>query len=120
MDRQLVSWLESLWGALGVALWLVALRVGVLLLALPLFALAVGVGMTDGVALHFLRKAGGARESSFIYHRAKHIGKTVVLAVCYVYLMLPITLDPRIILLPAAVVLAVSMRMATGYFKKYL
>ena len=107
-------------GALGVASWLVALRFGVVLLALPLFALIVGVGMADGIALRALRRAGGARESSFVYHRAKQTAKMTAVTACYLYLILPFPMDPRIIMLPTAVVLAIALRTTTGYFKKYL
>lgn len=120
VDRRLSASLESFFGALGVSLWLVALRIGVLLLALPLFVLAMGVGLTDGWALRVLRRAGGARESSFVYHRAKLSAKSLVLTTCFIYLMLPVALDPRMILLPAALAMALSMRVAMGYFKKYL
>lgn len=119
-DRRLSASLEPFFGALGVSLWLVALRIGVLLLALPLFALTIGVGLADGWALRVLRRAGGARESSFVYHRAKLSAKSLALTTCFIYLMLPVALDPRLVLLPAAVAVALSMRIATGYFKKYL
>lgn len=105
---------------LKLALWLVALRLGVLLLALPVFALAAAVGLVDGLAQRYLRRAGVARESSFLYHRAKHVSVAVILITSLAYLALPVSLDPLVVLLPAAVVIGLSLRMAAAYFKKYI
>lgn len=112
----MASYLETL----RLALWLVALRLGVLLLALPAFVLAAGVGLVDGLAQRYLRRAGVARESSFLYHRAKHVSIAVILITCLVYLALPVSLEPRAILLPAAVASGLALRMTAAYFKKYL
>jgi integrating conjugative element membrane protein (TIGR03747 family) len=112
----MASYLETL----KLALWLVALRLGVLLLALPAFMLAAGLGLVDGLAQRYLRRAGVARESSFLYHRAKHVSIAVLLMTCLVYLALPVSLEPRAILLPAAVVSGLALRVTAAYFKKYL
>lgn len=120
MDRQLQNRVEPILEALRIAVWLVTLRAGVLLVALPVFALAAAVGVADGLILRYLRRAGGARESSFLYHRAKHAGIAVTVVTCLLYLALPVALDPRLVMLPAAIMLGLSLRMAVGYFKKYL
>lgn len=112
----MASYLETL----TLALWLVALRLGVLLLALPVFMLAAGVGLVDGLAQRYLRRAGVARESSFLYHRAKHVSVAVLIMTCLVYLALPVSLEPRAILLPAAVASGLALRMTAAYFKKYI
>lgn len=120
LDQQILTFTQSLFEVVGLALWLVALRLGVLLLSLPLFALAVGVGVVDGAAQRYLRRVSGARESSFLYHRAKHISRAVIVGLCLLYLAAPVPLDPRMVLLPAAIAVAFSLRTATRYFKKYL
>lgn len=120
LEQQLLAGTKPTLDTLALALWLVALRIGVLMLALPTFMLAAGVGLVDGMTLRFLRRAGGARESSFLYHRAKHIARAVIVGTCLLYLAVPYPLDPRVVLLPAAVAFAFSLRTATGYFKKYL
>lgn len=120
LEQQILDDTRPALETLALALWLVALRLGVLVLALPVFMLAAGVGLVDGMTLRYLRRAGGARESSFLYHRAKHTARAIVVGTCLLYLAVPYPLDPRVVLLPAAIAFAFSLRTATGYFKKYL
>ena len=120
LERHVRTGLSTYLETLRLALWLVALRLGVMLLALPVLALAAGLGLVDGLAQRYLRRAGVARESSFLYHRAKHVSVAVLIITCLTYLALPVSLDPLVMLLPAAVVTGLSLRMAAAYFKKYL
>ncbi|PKA68127.1 integrating conjugative element membrane protein (TIGR03747 family) [Pseudomonas baetica] len=46
-------------------------RLTILVLATPLFMLAMLTGFVDGLMRRDLRKFGAGRESSFVYHRAK-------------------------------------------------
>ncbi len=46
-------------------------RLTILVLATPLFLLAMFTGFVDGLMRRDLRKFGTGRESSFVYHRAK-------------------------------------------------
>jgi len=46
-------------------------RLTILVLATPLFLLAMFTGFVDGLMRRDLRKFGAGRESSFVYHRAK-------------------------------------------------
>ncbi len=88
--------------------------------ALPLFAIAYAVAMVDGLTARYIRKAGGGRESAFIYHRAKWgiVMLTGTGAMCLV--LLPLDYSPRWILPPAAVAIGLLVRTQWAYYKKYL
>ncbi len=95
-------------------------RLLILVLALPLILMAVFVGLVDGLVRRDVRKFGAGRESGFFYHRAK--ASLIPLAVLpwVVYLALPISLHPLLILLPSAALLGLAVSLTAGSFKKYL
>jgi integrating conjugative element membrane protein (TIGR03747 family) len=120
LDRRVMDTLGELFATSAVALWLVALRLGVLLTALPLFCLSAAVGVSDGLMCRYLRRVDAQRESSFLYHRAKGAARFMLVAVCMLYLAVPVSFDPRLLLVPGALAFALALRIAMGYFKKYL
>ncbi len=95
-------------------------RLLILCLALPLFAMAAFVGLVDGLVRRDIRRFGAGRESGFIYHRAKASLVPLTVLPWVVYLGLPISITPMAILLPAAFVLGVAVNLTAGSFKKYL
>ena len=97
-----------------------AVRLAVLLLAAPVFGLFALVGLVDGLVSRDLRRWGGGRESSFVYHWAKR--STVPLLVCswVAYLALPFSLHPAFVVLPFAGLFAVAVGVTASRFKKYL
>ncbi|KHL69376.1 membrane protein [Pseudomonas flexibilis] len=97
-----------------------AVRLIILTLALPLFALAMLSGLVDGLVRRDLRKFGAGRESSFIYHRAKRLILPTISAPWLLYLALPVSLHPMWVLLPSAGLLGVAVAITAGTFKKYL
>jgi integrating conjugative element membrane protein (TIGR03747 family) len=99
---------------------LLGLRLGVLVVSLPLFAVAGLGGFLDGLINWYLRRTGGGRESGFIYQRAKFAlwGAVFLLWACY--LVLPVALDPRWLIPPFVVLFGLGVRVATAWFKKYL
>ena len=97
-----------------------AVRLIILTLALPLFALAMLTGLIDGLVRRDLRKFGAGRESSFIYHRAKRLILPTLSAPWLLYLALPVSLHPMWVLLPSAASLGVAVAITAGTFKKYL
>nr|WP_323114024.1 TIGR03747 family integrating conjugative element membrane protein [Pseudomonas guariconensis] len=80
-------------------------RLTVLTLATPLFLLAVLTGMVDGLMRRDLRKFGVDRESSFVYHRAKRTLLPLIVGPWVVYLALPWSVNPILVLLPCAALL---------------
>jgi len=67
-----------------------------------------------------LRRWGGGRESSFVYHYAKQSVLHLVALAWVVYLALPFSLHPSLVVLPFAALFAVSVSIMAGTFKKYL
>lgn len=99
---------------------LFAVRLAVLILTLPTFVLFSVVGLIDGLVRRDLRRWGGGRESSYLYHYAKKSVWRFVLIAAISYLALPISLHPAFILLPFAALFAVSISITASTFKKYL
>jgi integrating conjugative element membrane protein (TIGR03747 family) len=95
-------------------------RLLVLVLALPLFATAAFIGFVDGLVKRDLRRFGVGRESGFLYHRARALIRPLILAPSVVYLALPVSLPPLVILLPGALLLGAAVNTAVATFKKYL
>lgn len=96
------------------------LRLFVLLLTAPLFVLTTLVGIVDGLVRRDIRRFGSGYESAFIYHHARRTIRPVVFLPWLIYLSLPFSLHPAVILLPAALLLGLSVSVTVGSFKKYL
>ncbi|CDF94931.1 MULTISPECIES: TIGR03747 family integrating conjugative element membrane protein [Pseudomonas] len=95
-------------------------RLTILVLATPLFLLAMFTGFVDGLMRRDLRKFGAGRESSFVYHRAKRAVIPLLIVPWIIYLSLPFSLNPITILLPCAVLLGAAVAITSTTFKKYL
>jgi integrating conjugative element membrane protein (TIGR03747 family) len=96
------------------------MRLLVLTLTLPLFLMTTFVGCVDGLVRRDVRKFGAGRESGFVYHRAKASLMPLVVLPWVVYLTLPVSLHPLLILLPSAALLGLAVNLTAGSFKKYL
>lgn len=97
-----------------------SVRVAVLTLAMPAFVLAGLVGVVDGLVMRDLRRWGGGRESSFVYHHAKQSILPLFALAWVVYLALPHSAHPSLIILPFAALFGLSVAVTTATFKKYL
>lgn len=95
-------------------------RVLVLVLTLPLFLLAAFVGMIDGLVRRDIRKFGAGRESGFVYHRAKASLMPLAVLPWIIYLTLPVSVNPLLVLLPSAALLGLAVNITAASFKKYL
>lgn len=95
-------------------------RLTILVLATPLFLVAMFTGFVDGLMRRDLRKFGAGRESSFVYHRAKRAMAPLLVAPWIVYLSLPFPLNPLFIFIPSAAMLGVTTAVTATTFKKYL
>ena len=97
-----------------------ALRLSILLLSVPVFAVFGAVALIDGLVQRDVRRWSGGRESSFIYHWAKR-STLPLLVVCGVgYLASPFSVRPSVGVLPVAVVFAITVLITASSFKKYL
>ncbi len=97
-----------------------SVRLAILTLAMPVFLLFSLVALVDGLVQRDLRRWGGGRESSFVYHYAKKTALPMVVITWVVYLALPFSAHPSFIVLPFAVMFALSVAVTASTFKKYL
>ncbi|EAO5494020.1 TIGR03747 family integrating conjugative element membrane protein [Salmonella enterica subsp. enterica] len=95
-------------------------RVTILLLSLPLFAMVVMVAMVEGLSRRDLRRYGAGYESSFLYHHARRFIRPSLICPCMLYLSWPTAIYPNLLLLPAALLLGASVTVLMSTFKKYL
>jgi integrating conjugative element membrane protein (TIGR03747 family) len=95
-------------------------RLGILLLSLPIFVLLGFVGLTDGLMRRDLRKFRVEHESSFVYHIAKSIALPLMISGCIMYLSMPFTVHPNLVITPYAVLFAYTLSVMASKFKKYL
>lgn len=96
------------------------IRLIVIVLTSPLFLLAAFTGFTEGLMMRDLRKFGSGRESSFLYHHARRYIKPVMIGSWIIYLSIPFSIYPNLILIPAAFLFGLSICITTASFKKYL
>lgn len=96
------------------------LRVCILVLTAPLFVLAAFTGVIDGLVRRDIRRFGCGYESGFIYHHAKRRVTSVFWMAWLIYLSLPFSVVPWIILLPAAFLFGLTISITVGSFKKFL
>lgn len=99
---------------------LFAVRLAVLILALPAFFLLGLLGLIDGLVERDLRKWGGGRESAYKYHHAKRVVAPSVILVWIIYLAMPVSVNPSFVVLPFALLFAFAIAIASSTFKKYL
>ena len=97
-----------------------AIRLATLILATPVFGLFAGVALIDGLVRRDLRRWGGGRESSFVYHYAKKAAFPLVIIAWVLYLALPFSLHPSWIILPFAIGFGLTVAVTASTFKKYL
>ncbi len=97
-----------------------SVRLAILTLAMPIFLLFSLVALVDGLVQRDLRRWGGGRESSFIYHYAKKAALPVVVLTWVIYLALPFSLHPTFVMVPFATLFALVVAVTASTFKKYL
>ena len=97
-----------------------ATRLAILTLALPAFILLSLVGLIDGLVQRDIRRWSGGRETSFVYHWAKRIVLPSVYLPWIIYLAMPVSIHPNLVVLPFAVLCAVSVAVMATTFKKYI
>ena len=99
----------------------VSMRLWVIVFALPAFALACLLGTVDGLVRRDLRRWGGGRESSFVYHRAKKAATWALTGGFGLYLAWPIGgFNPAYMVLVFTALVAASLSVTVSSFKKYV
>jgi integrating conjugative element membrane protein (TIGR03747 family) len=103
------------------ATYLFGVRLKLVMMVIPVFALMLFLGASDGWIQRSIRKACGGHESASIYHRAKMLSTTLLppLAAA-VFMCSPWAYDPLLLFIPATLGTALLMRLQATYYKKYL
>jgi integrating conjugative element membrane protein (TIGR03747 family) len=117
---QVYVYLENDLIASAYTLLVFLVRLLVLVLTIPLFLMAAFVGLVDGLVRRDIRRFGAGRESGFVYHRAKASLMPLAVMPWVLYLTLPVSAHPLLILVPCAILLGAATDLAAGSFKKYL
>lgn len=94
-------------------------RLVLILFSLPAFGMFAIVGAVDGLVERDLRRWGGGRESSNVYNLARKSIVPAFILACVVYISLPFSISPLIVVLPFSVLLGLSVRIAFDRLKKY-
>ena len=95
-------------------------RIAILLLSFPIFVLFGFVALMDGLVMRDLRKYRAQHESSFVYHIAKSIALPLMITGCILYLSMPFSIHPNLVITPFAALFAYTLAMMAAKFKKYL
>lgn len=95
------------------------IRLALIIFALPMFIIAGLMGVVDGLVERDLRRWGGGRESSNVFNLAKRSIAPFFFLACVLYISVPVSVYPIIIILPFAVLLGLSVRISFEKLKKY-
>ena len=95
------------------------IRLTLIFFSLPIFAIAALVGGVDGLVERDLRRWGGGRESSNVFNLARRSVVPAFVSACVVYISLPFSINPAIVILPFAFLLGLAVRIAFDRLKKY-
>lgn len=99
----------------------VVLRMSVAVFALPAFVLACIVGLIDGLVRRDLRRWGGGRETSFVYHHAKRYTAWALTGGFGLYLAWPFGgFNPAYMVLVFTLLVAAALSTTVATFKKYV
>ena len=99
---------------------LLGVRLATLGMQVPLLVLVYLVAAADGLTQRAIRRACGGRESANLYHRAKHLQVMLLAMGGVLTLMLPVSIDPRWIWMPVALLVGLLARLQWACYKKHL
>lgn len=95
------------------------IRLALIVFSMPVFLLAGLIGAVDGLVERDLRRWGGGRESSNVFNLAKRSVVPAFVGACVIYISLPFSIDPVVILMPFALLLGLAVRISFERLKKY-
>jgi integrating conjugative element membrane protein (TIGR03747 family) len=98
---------------------LFGVRVALLIGGVPLLVLCYALAFAEGLVQRAIRRASGGRESSSLYHRAKHMQILLAAGMLALALLLPFSADPRWVWGPGAGLMAVVAGVQWRYYKKH-
>lgn len=95
-------------------------RVALLVSYLPFYFLIAFVSVVEGLVQRDLRKFGGGRESTLLFHRAKLLIKPFFISVWLLYFILPITIPIHRFVIPSGIMFSLAVMLTMKSFKKYV
>ena len=99
---------------------LLGVRLATLAMMAPLLVLVYLVAAADGLTQRAIRRACGGRESASLYHRAKHLQVMLLAMGGVLTLIQPVSIDPRLIWMPGALLMGILARLQWACYKKHL
>ncbi|MCE9569950.1 MAG: DUF4400 domain-containing protein [Rhodocyclales bacterium] len=99
---------------------LLGVRLATLGMMVPLLVLVYLIAAADGLTQRAIRRACGGRESASLYHRAKHLQVMLLAMGGALVLMLPVSIDPRLVGVPVALLVGLLARLQWACYKKHL
>ena len=99
---------------------LLGVRLATLGMMAPLLVLVYLIAAADGLTQRAIRRACGGRESASLYHRAKHLQVMLLVLGGVLTLIQPVSLDPRLIWMPGALLVGLLARLQWACYKKHL
>ena len=99
---------------------LLGVRLVPLAMMAPLLMLVYLVAAVDGLTQRAIRRACGGRESASLYHRAKHLQVMLLVMSGVLVLIQPVSIDPRLVGVPVALLTGLLARLQWACYKKHL
>lgn len=110
---------QDYWQAANYVAQTFVVRLALIFFSLPIFLFAGVVGAVDGLVERDLRRWGGGRESSNVFNLAKKSITPAFVLACVVYISLPYSMNPVIVILPFVILLGLAVRISFERLKKY-
>lgn len=95
-------------------------RLVIFMMSLPFFFTLLFVFIVDGLGQRDIRKFQGSRESTFFFHWIKPVTGKIFFILFFIYMSIPITISPTIIMMPMIVISSLMMMLSIKSYKKYL
>ena len=99
---------------------LLGVRLVPLAMMAPLLMLVYLVAAADGLTQRAIRRACGGRESASLYHRAKYLQVMLLVMSGVLVLIQPVSIDPRLVGVPVALLVGILARLQWACYKKHL
>ena len=99
---------------------LIGVRLAVVVLTLPAYALIGVMGLIDGLVRRDLRRFGGGLESGLLYHHLKAMLRPMLSLPVFLYLISPWSLHPTTLFVPFVLGFGYFVQRTVARFKKYL
>ncbi|KTD23935.1 DUF4400 domain-containing protein [Legionella maceachernii] len=111
--------LKQFWDLTRLTFSLVSIKLLVIITGIPLFLLAITVGLVDGLNQRAIRTYSLGRESSFVFHQLTRQSKKLLLLLITAWVALPISFSPDVLFIPASLLFGLLASFTTCRFKKY-